>query len=245
MINNSADRRRFLVIGASTGWGHIQAAVNLADALRSDGCEADVCDSLRFVPFGFGPIARFVWECASLHADWLYEKIYSFHTGRIRKSSLLKRVADVTAHAVSRSTAFRGVTDIIATHSFAAAVGTRLKVMHGCRLFVAATDFVLHCRHAEANADAYFAAPNSEIRGFATNKVIHPTGLPIRSEFFDRQNTSAARAEVGLDHRPVILVSFGGSGLRADRHINAIRQLSVARRDLQFVILTGRNRHFY
>jgi processive 1,2-diacylglycerol beta-glucosyltransferase len=171
--------------------------------------------------------------------------MYSFHTGRIRKSSLLMRVAEVTARALSENIAFQGVTDIIATHSFAAAVGAHLKVMHGCRLFVAATDFVLHRRHADANADAYFAAPNSEIWGFALDKVIHPLGLPIRADFFDQQNASTARAELALDTRPVVLVGFGGSGLRGDRHINTVRQLLLARRDLQFVVLTGHNQRFY
>ena len=51
--------------------------------------------------------------------------------------------------------------------------------------------------------------------------------------------------ELGLSpDRLTVLISFGGKGLGAEKHINMLRVLLKLALPLQFIIITGENRPF-
>src|SRR5206468_6300898 len=138
----------------------------------------------------------------------------------------------------------------IATHSFAASVGSRLKERFSFNLIVVATDFVLHSMHIQRNVDFLCVPPAYESTFCQTGLVHHAatildTGIPISHRFATPRDPQSIKNRLQLSPELfTVLVSFGGTGLRAERHVRVFDDLLAAGLPIQFIVLAGHNAHF-
>jgi len=238
------------IASASTGWGHIQAARNIQEAIgrlapSSDVQQIDVFDHL---PPGLKSLTRYVWQFSSLSASNLYSSFYQHCTGSSGVHHVLDRVVRMTSKRMAAQ--FDHAPDIfVATHSFAACIGSKLKEEFGCKLLVVATDFVVHSLHMRHNIDMLCVPPTCEYTNQlsldANRERILVTGIPIASDFAVQKDPEQLRKRMGLsEDLATVLVSFGGSGLRAELHLQQFRALLDLDLPLQFIVLAGHNLRF-
>lgn len=240
-----------IIAGASSGWGHHQAAKNIATAVRCSeiGSAPQVIDVFSYLPYGTSFLFREGWRFASCHLGQFYDELYRRFISHDTASQLTSRVIHLAAERMRKDFSDRQVTVYIATHSIAAAIGSKLKEKLHFKLAVVATDFVLHSMQVFPNVDWYFLPPGC---GFSfdqkTRTAVEPkirfTGIPIACEFSMQKDKRFLRRKFGLSPNDLtILVSFGGSGLKAERHFALLDSL-VALSSIQLLVLAGYNFKF-
>src|SRR5882724_4974676 len=244
-------RKNVLIAGASLGWGHLQAARNIEKAISHidpTWCIESI-DVLDFLPRGVGLISQNAWRLASCYLDNIYSRLYRKSVNHTRAGAISQRLARSTAIRIANELA-RPPDIYIATHSFAASIGFHLKELVKCRLCVVATDFVLHQMHFSPHVDLYYVPPAYECK-LSLGDVnryearILDTGIPIDNDFAVEKDSCELRKRFGLSQGlATVLVSFGGSGLRAESHIQLFSYLLSLNLPLQFLVLAGRNARF-
>jgi len=246
------DTKRILVVGASSGWGHMKAAQNISAALTAatEVWEPKVIDVFDYLPASSEGVINAAWRFASKHLRPIYSKLYkrwiSIPADRLLNNLVIARTARnlQTAHSLDNVVAF------VATHSLAAAVGASLKRRHDFRFCVAATDFLLHSLQIHSSVDCFYVPPRfalhaSESESKILRGKIVKTGIPIAADFSVRKNKYEARTKLGLvETITTALVSFGGDGLRAERHVDLCERLLEAGLPIQFIVLAGHNVRF-
>src|SRR5437764_5179025 len=130
--------KNILVATASSGWGHIQAARNIAHALEDLRPKTTIreVDAFECLPFRLGRFFDHGWQFASKRSDAVYGRFYR----NLVRSSYSRALLDfLIGQAADRmAVRFRDFPPdaFIATHSFAASVGSRLKERFSFNLIV-------------------------------------------------------------------------------------------------------------
>ncbi|HRI04779.1 MAG TPA: glycosyltransferase [Pyrinomonadaceae bacterium] len=245
--------KNIMIAGASQGFGHVKAAVNLSHALR----KADRSNNLRVIDvFDYFPtvlrlVAKNGWSYTSTHFHKGYSRLYkrsitcskSLLFGEIiRKYGVNPIIAELRSNPPDV---------FIATHAMALPLGEALKKEFGCKFFSVATDFILHSGHVTEGVDLIFtpakyerALNGRQLQSF--RRRIVTTGIPIDSLFARSKNQNNLLKEYGfITERKTVLVSFGGDGINAIRNVNLLIELERSGLPLQFLVLTGKNKKFH
>jgi len=245
-----------VIAGAPTGWGHMQAALNLGAWLqrKRPTCYVSVINACDYVSFSSRFISKTMWMMLSLHWPSFYSRLYSF---LIRSPQVWhlsqERQAAVNDHC-RRTFGQRKVLAFIATHPAAIHLGSYVKAQSACKLFVVTTDFVFHNLWCARGVDAYFADSGASVVGSFASSVaawagaadLYRAGIPLAPEFDEQLEPRRARLDLGLDpDRFTVLVSFGGEGLGFRQNIDLLRRLVRMNRALQWVLIAGHDRELY
>lgn len=244
--------KNILIAAASSGWGHIQAARNIASAIEDVRPTIMIrgVDAFECLPFRLGALFNHGWQLASRRSEALYAQFYS----KLVRSSYSRGLLDLLIGQAADRMAIQFMDfqpdAFIATHSFAASVGSRLKERFGFKLIVVATDFVLHSMQIQRNVD-FLCVPPAYERTFGEKELDHhpatilDTGIPISQGFATSRDAQSIRDRLQLSPDLLtVLVSFGGSGLRAERHVRVFENLLSVGLPIQFIVLAGHNEHF-
>jgi processive 1,2-diacylglycerol beta-glucosyltransferase len=243
-----------IVAGASSGWGHMQAAFNLEAWLRkrSSSYSVQVIDVYDFL----SPAVRFafktLWELFSCHSPSGYRWIY----GSMSRSRYVWRHQQThpSIQPHYRELCEPKVRAFIATHPAALQLGAFTKQLSGCLLFGVATDYIFHNLHCHPEVDCYFVPPQAHTTGeiarrtragYSTATVL-PGGVPVSPEFVPTADKQKARMEAGIDPALfTIVVSFGGEGLGLKRNLALLQKIVCEQNNCQWVILCGRDSRVY
>lgn len=245
-------RKTILIVGASVGWGHMQAAVNVANALsreRRDFC-IRVIDIFDYLPPSLRVIYKDGWQFASCHLKWLYGRFYRRSMSRASSRRVMGILVQAAAHRFARDFDHSEISVYVATQGVAASVGSLLKEVYHWKFCVVATDFVLHSLQVFPNVDYYYLPPGCQMSvdpstAEGLRESARTTGIPIAPEFGLKKDREALRQQFGLSRDlATVLVSFGGAGLRAERHVSLFEILLNLGLPLQFIVLAGRNARF-
>jgi processive 1,2-diacylglycerol beta-glucosyltransferase len=231
-----------LILFASFGGGHAQAATNLASSIRYIRPAADVrtLDVLECLPTAAREAAVLAWRTASQRLAPLYDTVYVRSADRWRSSHLIQKIIYAAFAGIERSVAFNSAQVVIATHWLGAAVASIAKGRHNFLLAVAATDYLLHSLHVWPEVDIYFVpkqfAPlmNGRDLAFVETRAFR-VGIPIHPAF--------AQFTAHRTQRHVI-VSFGASGLLRGETLRIISRVARRLPELQFSVMAGRNANF-
>jgi processive 1,2-diacylglycerol beta-glucosyltransferase len=248
-------KKKIIIAGASFGWGHMQAANNINKALSclEQGWHIESINIFDYLPLGLKPVLSDGWRFASAskYFDRLYNEFYRYTVSRASTRRIVETLVKSTAQQIAQDFECSEISVFIATHSIAALIGSILKPQLKYKLCVAATDFVLHPMQTFPNVDFFYLPPRH--RQFASanfgpeclEEKAQLTGIPIAPEFALRKDKEILRRLFGLSpNLCTTLVSFGGTGLRAERHINLFDSLLNYGLPLQFLVLAGQNRRF-
>ena len=209
-----------LILTASYGSGHNEAARSLAAGFAARGVGVTVVDHFReLVHPLFEPTTRRLymallkhvpaaWGAAYALGDWMSsESAFTFGMTRVGSSRLAALLDELRPDAVVSVHATPAV-----AMSALAADGRRLPPHT-----TVVTDFVAHSQWIARGIDRYCVAAEEVghefvARGIARERV-RVTGVPIRAEFERTIDPAAARAALGL-HRdfPVVLAMAGSHG---------------------------------
>jgi processive 1,2-diacylglycerol beta-glucosyltransferase len=243
--------KKILLAGASFGWGHAQAVNNVATAILDYDvrCSIQKIDVLDFLPPGVKFFCKSSWRWMSSNLRGAYSFFYNSSVNHAWSQSSVRVLAQ---YAESRIVAASlSPPDIfVATHSFAVPIGSLMKQHFKCKLCVVITDFTLHKMQIVPEVDYFFVPPAYECKeslnlAKRVGSTTLDTGIPISIEFSIGKDVGMVKKRLGLSSTlTTVLVSFGGSGLRAERHTHIFSELLDSNLPLQFVVLAGHNVKF-
>jgi processive 1,2-diacylglycerol beta-glucosyltransferase len=237
---------RVLILTASYGSGHNEAARSLAAAFGARGASVTLVDHFReLVHPVFERLSRrlymtllrrapALWAMAYGLGDWLpSDSPLAFGATRLGAARLAGLLESLTPDAV------------VSVHATPAAALSALAA-EGRPLpphTTVVTDFVAHSQWIARGIDRYCVAADEVghefvARGIPPERVV-VTGVPLRPEFEAVVAPTEARRALGLRaDAPVVLVMAGSHG-SVGRLPDVVRALGGLRRSVQGVVVTG------
>ncbi|GGJ09904.1 galactosyldiacylglycerol synthase [Alicyclobacillus cellulosilyticus] len=242
---------RVLLLTASFGDGHNQAAFAVAEALAQGGDVVKVVDYVEWLHPAVRSFAKFSLLQGVQKAPALYGLFYR-SMSRIHPTSSLQRQLNHLGMSHMKRWLAQFRPDVVAsTFPTPTGVLSELRGMQYTSVRSAAivTDYTAHRQWVQVHTDAYFVASDSvkqELLAYGVPEDrIFVTGIPVRSRFGEARVEAlrAMRDELRRRHglrsdQPLILMMGGGAGLFGD--MPAWEQVM---QDLpaQFVIICGHN----
>jgi processive 1,2-diacylglycerol beta-glucosyltransferase len=237
---------RVLILTASYGSGHNEAARCLATALAARGAEPIVVDHFRACAHPlFDRLSRAAYVALLRRAPALWGLAYDLGDRMASDSWMTFGASRLGAQALGRLLN-RLAPDAVLTVHATPAVAMATLAEDGRRLpphVTVVTDFVAHSQWMAPGIDHYCVAADEVGREFVARGIprerIKVTGVPVRPEFSTPVDAAEARRMLGLaDNGPVVLAmsgSWGGLGRMPD----VARTLLSAGRPVQGLLLAG------
>lgn len=240
--------KKVLLLSASSGAGHIQAAKALERAFLASGAAAEVrhVDTLDHTTKMFQNLYSKAYISTVNRAPEVLGWIYD-HFDKPRKNERLRLALDkLNTRPFVRLLKEYQPEITICTHFLPAEIVSWLKGKERlvCKQAIVVTDFDLHamwlCHHFE-----HYFVPLEETRvhlqqlGCPPEKIT-VSGIPVDPVFAQQKDREAMRRKHGLQPDKVtILVSAGGFGVGPIHHL--IRSLLELQHPVQVVVICGRN----
>jgi len=235
-------KKKILIVAASIGSGHMQAAKAVRDEFLRKSPDA----SIHIVDFmdqdsSLGHIIKETYLNMIDYIPNAYDLLYRY-SQEPRYGSNVKSLLALIMKKRMRKLCQRYQPDLLVfTHPFpcCAAAYLKAKGQLGIPLAAVITDFSFHQMWLHPAVDSYFVA-NEETReellrnGIAASRV-NVTGIPIATKFSER----AVRTSERSPELPTILVMGGGFGLGALEE--TVSNLLQAERQMKIIVLTGKN----
>jgi processive 1,2-diacylglycerol beta-glucosyltransferase len=236
-----------LIFSVSIGNGHDQVAHTLRNEfIRQDnGSKVKIINTINYI----SPLLDKVILDSYLNILKFYPKAWGKIYEKTNKLDPIIDVNDIANRLMSskfRKTAINFDPDvIICTHSFPAAIISRLKQKKRivCPLITVVTDFNIHSSYINDNTD-YYVIPHEDLiyimKGFGVPKEkVLPFGIPIKKEFCGSYNREELLTKLGLENKKSILVMGGGLGLGGINSI--VKSIDGFMENIQIIAVAGRN----
>ena len=235
-------KKKILIVAASIGSGHIQAARALKDEFLRKSPDANI----HIVDFmdqdsSLGHIIKETYLNMIDYIPNAYDFLYRY-SQEPRYGSNVKSLLALVMKKRMRKLYQKYQPDMLVfTHPFPCCAAAYLKTKGQIAIPLAAviTDFSSHQMWLHPAVDSYFVA-NEETReellqdGVAASRV-YVTGIPIAAKFSESAGSSRERSP----KLPTILVMGGGFGLGALEE--TVSNLLLAAQQSKIVVLTGNN----
>ncbi|MHB1684746.1 MAG: MGDG synthase family glycosyltransferase [Bacilli bacterium] len=241
--------RRLLILSASYGEGHQQAALAVRDALMDENPDLDlqIVDYLEMVHPMLNSVARYCYMKSVRFAPALYGLFYK-GTSRIAPSSLIQRRLNHLGYEDLADYLSAYKPDVIlSTFPTPAGVVSMLKEQGLIDIPAATviTDHAIHSQWIHHYTDHYFVGSEHVKRGLMIRGVderrISVTGIPVRPAFLAANNRAEVRAKLGLeDDYPTLLIMGGAYGVLGDI-VQICEELFQSDRRAQLIVVCGRN----
>lgn len=239
---------RVLILTASYGSGHNEAARGLATALAAQGAEAIVVDHFRACahPF-FERVSRAAYLTLLRRAPAVWGLAYDLGDRMASDSWMTFGASRLGARRLGRLLERLAPDAVLSVHATPALAVAAL-AEEGRRVpphMTVVTDFVAHSQWIATGVDRYCVAAEEVgcelvARGIPRERI-HVTGVPVRPEFSAPVDGAEARREMGLaDDAPVVLAMAGSWG-ELGRLPEVARTLLAAGRPVQGVLVAGRD----
>lgn len=239
---------RVLILSASYGSGHAEAARSLAAAFEGRGVTAVVVDHFReLVDPGFERASRALYHWLLRRAPGVWGLAYAVGDRLAPESPLTFGVPRLGMRRLARLLDRMRPDAAVTVHPTPAAAMSALAAS-GCRLpphTTAVTDFVAHGQWMPRGVDRYCVAAEEVrnefiARGIPAERVV-VTGVPVREEFARAVDPDAARRAFGLSARLPTVVAMAGAHGSLGRLRDVTRALLACGRPLQAVVVAGRD----
>ncbi len=244
---------RVLILHASLGMGHAQAAATLGAAFdRLPGAEAQVVDSLDFARGLVRTAATEAYRHASETAPFLYKMLYQSSDAVDMEDSIsgnrlfsllerpfLGRLEEFVTRAAPDA--------IICVHPLPAHVLQPLRRKGDLPqpLYLVVTDFMAHSTWLVEGAAGYFLPSELTREVLITRRVplelLHVTGIPVRLEVASPKPMIAMRRRHGLP-LDLPLVTLFGSGIDSRRVRLMVTRLLASPAKGHLIVVAGRSR---
>ena len=239
---------KYLIMTVTAGHGHNQTASALHDCIIASGHEAVTLDVLEHINYRLKDSVSKGYLLSTSYSPKAFGKLYRFaektdnpdgkiNMQKIAGTLLSRKIIDyINDYAPDY---------IICTHVIAAMLitGARAETVEAPTAGII-TDFTIHPYWDETRLD-YYVLPAEGLcyqamkKGIAKEKLL-PFGLPIRQIFETQEPKASARAALGLDDKPTILIMGGSMGYG---HVYEILlRLCHMEDDFQIISVCGNNK---
>ena len=244
---------RIVVVHASAGAGHMQAAGALAEAFRLEAPEVDVrvVDALQFSTTVFRRTYVSSYNNIVRRAPGLWGFLYARTSDpRIDRVTSLPRFT-IDKLSVRRMRGFlqKARPDaVVSTHFLPLALLSDLRLkqpdLYGWPLTCAITDYTAHPFWVAEGVSRYCVGSAGVVAELSEHGIPRSravvTGIPVHPRFAIRGDAREARARLGLgEDGPTVLVMGGGVGMG---HLaEVVERILRAGRDYRCIVVCGRN----
>ena len=241
---------RVLILTASYGSGHNEAARCLAAALVAQGAEPIVLDHFRACAHPwFDRLSRAAYVAMLRRAPAVWGLAYDLGDRMASDSWMTFGASRMGAAALGR-VLDRIAPDAVLTVHATPAVALAALAESGRRLpphITVVTDFVAHSQWIAPGIERYCVAADEVGRELVARGIprerIDVTGVPVRPEFGAPIEGALARRALGLaDDAPVVLAMAGSRGALG-RLPDVARALLASGRPVQGWLVVGRDAH--
>jgi processive 1,2-diacylglycerol beta-glucosyltransferase len=238
---------RVLVLTASYGSGHNEAARGLAAGFAARGAAVTVVDHFReLVHPLFERASRALYMALLRRAPLVWGAAYALGDRLASDSPLALGATRLGATRLAARLDALAPDAVVSVHATPAAAMAALAA-EGRRLpphTTVVTDFVAHSQWIARGLDRYCVADDAVghefvARGIPRERVV-VTGVPLRPEFAQPADAAAARRRLGLSAaRPVVLAMAGSHG-DVGRLPDVVRALGRLPGPVQGLVVAGR-----
>jgi processive 1,2-diacylglycerol beta-glucosyltransferase len=241
--------RRVLILTASYGSGHNEAARCVAVELARRGVETIVLDHFRdLVHPLFDRASRAAYLTLLRRAPAIWGLAYALGDRLTSDSPLTFGASRVGARALG-ATLDRLAPDAVVTVHATPAVAMAVLSRTGRRVpphTTVITDFVAHSQWVAPGIDRYCVAADEVgrdlvARGIPRSRVV-VTGVPIRAEFAAGPDPAQARRALGLPANVPVVLAMAGSWGSVGRLPDVARALARLSRPIVGVLVAGHDR---
>lgn len=242
---------RVLILTASYGSGHNEAARSLAAAFAQAGAETIVLDHFRdLVHPTFERASRGLYYAMLRLAPMVWGMAYALGDRMSSDSRLSFGVTHLGTARLLRVLDVLRPDAVVSVHATPAVVMSRLRELGRAvpPHTTVVTDFVAHGQWIAPHIDRYCVAADEVKHEFIARGIpadrIDVTGVPLRADFEQAVSQQEARLAFGLSGRtPVVLAMAGSNGVfgRLPDVVRAIRRVS---HPMQAVVVAGRDTGF-
>ena len=245
----AAAKKRVLIVSASIGSGHHQAARAIAAELarRQDNLQITIAD---FMEDTDSYLAAFMKEAYLKMLELspnMYDLVYRVSQAPLPGFKAQGLLARVLQGGMAQLVRRHRPDLIIATHPFPCGAAAYLRDSRRLRapLVGVITDFAVHRLWVYEHVDAYFvAAPEikRELSAFGVpSRRISASGIPVHPQFTTHADGRGILGELSLAaDQPLVLLMGGGLGMGGIRQ--AMASMDELNLPLQFVVLAGKNK---
>ncbi len=205
--------KKVLILTASTGEGHNQAAKSLADKFEEHGYAPYTMDLFKETNKALNTVMSDGYKMLANNLPLIYGAMYkmfnrkSFNNRFLRyglvmvKNRVLEEVMDIEPDM------------IVSTHPFAVGIVSDLKARKkiDCTFMSVVTDFKAHYAYVSPHVDAYITGSEYTKESLVDMKIppekVFPFGIPVKAEF---QNCGE-RPIISMDKERFEVLIMGGS----------------------------------
>lgn len=240
---------KLLILSASYGEGHQQAAKAVQDSLRLQSPETEVrtIDYMRTVHPVLDSVAKYCYLKSVQFAPALYGWFYK-GTSQIPPSSLIQRqLNSLGIEELAEQLDDFDPDVVLATFPTPAGVVSYLKQQQRTSVPLATiiTDHAIHSQWIHPYTDLYFVGSQHVRKGLVARGTlassVRVTGIPVRPSFLQSFDKTSLYKKYELNPRlPVVLVMGGAYGVMGDIQ-QVVEELFSYPVPLQVIVVTGRN----
>jgi processive 1,2-diacylglycerol beta-glucosyltransferase len=239
---------RVLILSASYGSGHAEAARSLAAAFAARGAQPVIVDHFReLVHPGFASASRALYYWLLRWAPGVWALGYSLGDRLEPESPLAFGMTRLGTTRLARLLDTMRPDAVVTVHATPAAAMATLAA-GGRRVpphTTAVTDFVAHSQWMPRPVDRYCVAAEEVrnefvARGIAPDRVV-VTGVPVRHGFSRSVEPAEARRALGLAPGLPTVVAMAGTQGSLGRLSDVVRALLAVERPMQAVVVAGRD----
>ena len=239
---------RVLLLTASYGSGHNEAARSLAAGFAARGADVTIVDHFReLVHPLFERASRGLYLALLRRAPLLWGAAYALGDRLSSDSPLALGVTRLGAARLATRLETLRPDAVVSVHATPAAAMAALAA-EGRRLpphTTVVTDFVAHSQWIARGLDRYCVADEQVghefvARGIPRERVV-VTGVPLRPEFSEPVDPRVARQRLGLAAAAPVVLAMAGSHGRVGRLPDVVRALGRLAGPVQSIVVAGRD----
>lgn len=247
-----ASPKKFLILHASAGHGHLKAAQAIAGAIRtqSPGALVLVEDALDFFPkfVKKNYVSSYLYAITKMPVMWGITYFFSDNRYLYPLTRILRRIFNKLCGKRLEQLMLAEKWDaIVSTHFMPAEVGAAMRrrgQLKSVKLVTVVTDFLVHRFWLARETDLYCGMCEETREALVREGIdagkIRITGIPVADIFGKREDAPAMRAKLGLDPaRFTVLFTSGGMG--ASSIEGMVAEFCRASADAQAVVVCGNN----
>lgn len=247
MLQNNV-KLNILIVSASIGSGHQQAALALQTSLRTQAPDATIhtVDFMSSEHSMLNAMMKHTYLSMLQSIPDMYDLIYRW-SQEGKNGSKVRRLLTLVMKKTMQELVEQYRPDLLLfTHPFPCGAAVALKHDSRLRPLLAAiiTDFTVHRLWVYSQVDSYFVPARAMRRTLLAEGIepsrVHVTGIPISERFAaPRRYEDLLQASDASDDKPIVLIMGGGLGL-GNLH-QTIRVLSTLPLSIHIVAVAGRN----
>lgn len=244
---------KVLILSISAGGGHGTAAEALKDyiVLRAPKSEIQIIDTLKYISPIIDKVVIGGYLKSLKVSPYLYGKLYSYSEYDYTITNVISsRLIEAMTYRLLPLINDFNPDILISTHSFSAEMLSVLKSKYNmtipCMCII--TDYYPHNSWLHPYLDAYVVSNKDMINKMISKGIpdntIYDLGIPIKPEFSINYSRKDILESLHLSPFKFTILIMGGS-LGMGKILNIYKQLDKISKDIQIIIITGKNKKLY